>query len=53
MAEPHLSPDHILPTMDEWEVFPRLAVAVALKAQEDGIARLRVDANEFTGTRKQ
>jgi malate dehydrogenase (oxaloacetate-decarboxylating) len=47
MAEPYLSPHHILPTMDEWEVFPRVAVAVALKAQEQGIARLRVDANEL------
>jgi hypothetical protein len=26
--------------MDEWEVFPREAVATAMKAQEQGIARL-------------
>jgi len=31
--------DNIMPTMDEWEVFPREAVAVALKAQEQGVAR--------------
>lgn len=30
----------ILPRMDEWEVFPRTAVATALKAQEQGVARL-------------
>ena len=34
-----LSPDYILPTMDEWEVFPREAAAVAAKAVEEGIAR--------------
>ncbi len=32
--------DDILPRMDEWEVFPREAVATALKAQEQGLARL-------------
>jgi malate dehydrogenase (oxaloacetate-decarboxylating) len=32
--------DDILPRMDEWEVFPRVAVATALKAQEQGVARL-------------
>ncbi len=26
--------------MDEWEVFPRVAVATAVKAQEQGVARL-------------
>jgi malate dehydrogenase (oxaloacetate-decarboxylating) len=34
--------DNIAPTMDEWEVFPREAVAVGMKAQEQGIARLSV-----------
>jgi malate dehydrogenase (oxaloacetate-decarboxylating) len=47
MAETNLSPEHILPTMDEWEVFPRVAVAVAAKAQEQGVARLRVDEDEL------
>jgi len=32
--------ESIVPTMDEWEVFPREAVAVAMKAQEQGIAHL-------------
>ncbi len=41
MAVEHgLSPDYILPTMDEWDVFPREAAAVAAKAVEQGIARL-------------
>jgi len=33
-----LSPDYIMPTMDDWEVFPREAAAVAMKAIEQGIA---------------
>ncbi|HBA55551.1 MAG TPA: malate dehydrogenase, partial [Syntrophorhabdus aromaticivorans] len=35
-----LQEDHLLPTMDEWEVFPREAVAVARKAMEQGVAGL-------------
>ncbi|MDQ7849975.1 MAG: NADP-dependent malic enzyme [Armatimonadota bacterium] len=38
-AEKGLSPDYILPTMEEWEVFPREAAAVAVRAVEDGVAR--------------
>jgi malate dehydrogenase (oxaloacetate-decarboxylating) len=39
-AEHGLRPDYILPNMDEWEVFPREAAAVAMKAVEQGLARL-------------
>ncbi|MCF6147438.1 MAG: NADP-dependent malic enzyme [Candidatus Kuenenia sp.] len=35
-----ISDDSILPKMDEWEVFLHVAVATAMKAQEQGIARL-------------
>jgi len=35
-----LGEEHIVPAMDEWEIVPRIAAAVALKAQEQGIARL-------------
>lgn len=38
--EKGLSPDYLLPTMEEWEVFPREAAAVAVKAVEQGVARL-------------
>ncbi|HLF01559.1 MAG TPA: NADP-dependent malic enzyme [Anaerolineales bacterium] len=38
-AERGLTPEYILPTMDEWDVFPREAAAVAAKAVEQGIAR--------------
>jgi malate dehydrogenase (oxaloacetate-decarboxylating) len=39
--------DNIMPTMDEWEVFPREAVAVAMKAQEQGVARLALAPDEL------
>jgi malate dehydrogenase (oxaloacetate-decarboxylating) len=38
-AEKGLNPEYILPTMDEWEVFPREAAAVAVQAVTQGIAR--------------
>ncbi len=37
--EKGLTPEYILPTMDEWEVFPREAAAVAVQAVEEGLAR--------------
>lgn len=33
----------IVPRMDEWEVFPRVAVATAMMAQEQGVARVARD----------
>ena len=38
----NLSATQILPTMDDWEVFPREAAAVAVKAQEQGLARKQI-----------
>ena len=35
-----LSEKRIVPRMDEWEVFPQVAVRTALKAQEQGVASL-------------
>jgi malate dehydrogenase (oxaloacetate-decarboxylating) len=35
--------DSILPRMDEWEVYPRVATAVGLQAQREGVARLALD----------
>ncbi|MEW6567747.1 MAG: NADP-dependent malic enzyme [Chloroflexota bacterium] len=37
--EKGLTPDYILPNMDEWQVFPREAAAVAMQAIADGVAR--------------
>lgn len=37
-----LDAEHILPTMDDWEVFPREAAAVATKAIEQGLAKINL-----------
>jgi malate dehydrogenase (oxaloacetate-decarboxylating) len=42
-----LAPDFILPNMDDWEVFPREAAAVGVKAQELGLARLAKSYDEL------
>jgi malate dehydrogenase (oxaloacetate-decarboxylating) len=42
-----LDEEHILPTMDDWEVFPREAAAVAMKAQEQGLARIEMTYDEL------
>ena len=39
--------DDILPRMDEWDAFPRVAMAAGLKAQEQGVARLARSAEEL------
>jgi malate dehydrogenase (oxaloacetate-decarboxylating) len=36
-----MSEKDILPRMEEWEVFPREAVACALKSIEQGVARVK------------
>ena len=41
-----LSEDYIIPNMDEWEVFPREAVAVGSKGIEQGIARKTAPAED-------
>ena len=42
-----LSEDYIVPTMDDWEVFPREAAAVAIKAQEQGVTKLKMSYDEL------
>jgi malate dehydrogenase (oxaloacetate-decarboxylating) len=41
-----LREDYIIPNMDEWELFPREAVAVGSKAIEQGVARFNIPADE-------
>ena len=41
-----LSEDYIIPNMDEWEVFPREAVAVGSMAIKQGVARFNFPAAE-------
>jgi len=43
-----ISDDNIAPTMAEWEVFVREAVAVGMKAQEQGVARIKATREELT-----
>ena len=47
VAEDHgLSEEYIIPNMDQWEVFPREAVAVGSKGIEQGVARIKAPAEE-------
>lgn len=41
-----LSPTYICPLMDETETFRKVAVAVAMQAQKDGVARVTMSAEE-------
>jgi malate dehydrogenase (oxaloacetate-decarboxylating) len=43
-----INEENIAPTMAEWEVFIREAVAVAMKAQEQGVARIKASREELT-----
>ena len=42
-----INEEDILPRMDEWEVFPREAVACALKSIEQGVARVKPSRQEL------
>jgi malate dehydrogenase (oxaloacetate-decarboxylating) len=42
-----LADDFILPRMQDWEAVPRVAAATALRAQEQGIARGRIDGADY------
>jgi len=42
-----MSEKDILPRMDEWEVFPREAVACALKSIDEGVARIKPSRQEL------
>ncbi|MDO9535388.1 MAG: NADP-dependent malic enzyme [Bacillota bacterium] len=46
-AEKGLNPEEILPTMDNWEVFPRVAAATAMQAIKEGVARLELSREEI------
>ncbi|MEM3737096.1 MAG: NADP-dependent malic enzyme [Candidatus Bathyarchaeia archaeon] len=45
--EKGLSEDYIIPSMAEWEVYPREAVAVAQKAIEQGVARIKPNREDL------
>ncbi|MEM3643853.1 MAG: malate dehydrogenase, partial [Nitrososphaerota archaeon] len=45
-----LSEDYIIPTMEDWEVYPREATAVGMKAIELGLARVKMSEDELYET---
>ncbi len=45
-----LSEDYIIPTMDEWDVFPRVATAVGMKAIEQGISEKIMEKEDLYKT---
>jgi malate dehydrogenase (oxaloacetate-decarboxylating) len=45
-----LKADYLVPTMDDWEVFPREAVAVGMKAVEQGVARIEMSRDQLMKT---
>ena len=48
-----LSEDYIIPTMDEWEVFPREAAAVGMKAIEQGVAEIVMEREELLASAEE
>jgi malate dehydrogenase (oxaloacetate-decarboxylating) len=52
-AQRGLDEEHIVPTVNDWEVFPREAAAVGVKAQEQGLARLALSRDELLSRARQ
>ena len=48
-----LDEESLLPTMSDWEVFPREAAAVGVKAQEQGVARLERSYDDLLNQARQ
>lgn len=48
-----LRPDFLLPTMEQWEVFPKVAAAVGAKAVELGVARINKTREELEQQAKE
>ncbi|MFB0557474.1 MAG: NADP-dependent malic enzyme, partial [Candidatus Bathyarchaeia archaeon] len=42
-----LNEEYIIPTMQEWEIYPRQAVATGIKAIEQGVARKKLSRQEL------
>ncbi|MGD0329950.1 MAG: NADP-dependent malic enzyme [Nitrososphaeria archaeon] len=54
MAEDNgLTPEYIVPTMEEWEVYPRQAAAVAYQATVEGLARVKITQQEELRSAKE
>lgn len=42
-----LSKDYIIPSMDEWEIYPLQATETGMKAQQQGLARVKMSRSEL------
>lgn len=42
-----ITADLLLPTMEDWEIVPRVATVVAMKAQQQGVAQLQRSAEQI------
>ncbi len=51
IADPH--EDHIVPSMDDWEMYPIVAAAVAAKTSELGLARKKGSRTQFLGIARE
>ncbi|MGC8961730.1 MAG: NAD(P)-dependent malic enzyme, partial [Candidatus Bathyarchaeia archaeon] len=47
IPEDKLDEEHILPSMEDWWIYPRIASAVGLKAMEQGVARRIVEKDQL------
>jgi malate dehydrogenase (oxaloacetate-decarboxylating) len=47
IPEGKLDEDHILPSMEDWWIYPRVASAVGLKAMEQGLARRILERDQL------
>ena len=45
-----LSEEYLIPTMDDWEVYPRIAVAVGMTAVEQGLAAVPLSREDLAAT---
>lgn len=46
-AEPGLNEERIVPRMDQWEIYPRIAAAIGMQAQQQQVAKLRMSREEL------
>ncbi len=52
-THPEYGPKRIVPTMEEWELFVDIAVAVGVRAQEQGLARKTMDPRAIAETARR
>ncbi|MDR2676614.1 MAG: NADP-dependent malic enzyme [Endomicrobium sp.] len=47
ISENNIKPDKILPTMDDWKIFPRIAAAVGIKAIEEKVTEKKTNYDKI------